>query len=285
MPTQLIVNADDFGFSVAVTDGILHAHSDGILTSTTLMTTMPDRDRAIDLAGQTPRLGVGIHLSLTQGTPLTPCRRLLSKAHGSFHRSLPKLFWALRHSDARRQAQDELTTQIRYARERGLTPTHVDSHKHVCHLPLLHRPLLAACAAAEIRWIRTAREVRIPGTPSPSPPYRLLSRFGRQLAIKAREAGIQTTDWFFGLATTGRTDAAVWQALAAHLPEGLGEVMVHPGYINGLTPADTRLLQERLTELDALCEPSVRDALARSHASLRPFPGGPLETAAKTPPR
>ena len=65
--TQLIINADDFGFSPGITDGILHAHKTGILTSTTLMSTMPDRDRAIELAKTTPTLGVGIHLCLTQG--------------------------------------------------------------------------------------------------------------------------------------------------------------------------------------------------------------------------
>jgi predicted glycoside hydrolase/deacetylase ChbG (UPF0249 family) len=273
MPTQLIVNADDFGFSIAVTDGILHAHNHGILTSTTLMTTMPDRDRAIDLAGRHPRLGVGIHLSLTQGTPLTACRRLLTKAHGTFHRSLPKLFWTLRHPDARKQARDELTAQIDYALKRGLTPTHVDSHKHVCHLPLLHRPLIAACQATGIRWMRAAREVRIPGAPAPSPPYRLLSRFAATLAARATAAGLHTTDWFFGLAATGRTDSAVWLALAAHLPAGMGEVMVHPGYVAGLTPADTRLLGQRLTELNGLCDPAVREALVRTHAALTPFPG------------
>src|SRR4051812_13345469 len=100
MPTRLIINADDFGFSPGVTDGILHAHARGVLTSTTLMTTMPDCDRAIDLAGAYGRLGVGIHLSLTQGKPRTHCRRILSR-EGEFFRSLPRLFLKLRSAAAR----------------------------------------------------------------------------------------------------------------------------------------------------------------------------------------
>src|SRR5438477_10950552 len=95
---RLIVNADDFGFSPAVTDGILRCFHEGILTSTTLMTTMPDRERAIALAkpfapdnAQPGRrtLGIGIHLCLTQGTPLTPCRGILNP-DGTFPRSLTK---------------------------------------------------------------------------------------------------------------------------------------------------------------------------------------------------
>ena len=265
MSTRLIINADDFGFSVAVTDGILRSHRDGVLTSTTLMTTMPDRDRAIDLAREHPGLGVGIHLSLTQGEPRTGCRRLLSRAHGTFHRSLPRLFWALRSAAARREAQEELTAQIAYALGRGLIPTHVDSHKHVCHLPALHRPLIAACQATGVRWVRTAREVAIAETGKGSVGYRVLASFARSLASKLPAAGLRTNDWFFGLATTGRMDVAVWKALVAGIPPGVGEVMVHPGLIRDLTPELTRLLRHRLVEMEALCDPELRAILAAAN--------------------
>ncbi|HUO07107.1 MAG TPA: ChbG/HpnK family deacetylase [Phycisphaerae bacterium] len=268
--TRLIVNADDFGFSREVTDGILRSHRDGILTSTTLMTNMPDRDRAIDLAAQTPSLGVGIHLNLTQGRPLTPCRRITDHT-GHLFRSLPKLFWKLRSPAARQEAADELRAQINYALTRGLKPTHVDSHKHVCHLPWLHDPLLRACLDTGIRWIRCAREIPIPGTGPLPLPYRIQVRFARQLSQKAHAAGLHTTDWFFGLATTGRTNDLVWQRLIDHLPKGLVEVMVHPGYIADITPADTRLLQERLTEMNALCNPAVRNRLHQKGIQLVHF--------------
>ena len=48
---RLVVNADDFGFSAGVTDGIVRSFKEGVLTSTTLIATMPDRERAVDLAG------------------------------------------------------------------------------------------------------------------------------------------------------------------------------------------------------------------------------------------
>jgi predicted glycoside hydrolase/deacetylase ChbG (UPF0249 family) len=271
MPTHLIINADDFGFSRRVTDGILESHLRGILTSTTLMTTMPDRDRAIDLAGQTSGLGVGIHLSLTQGAPLTACRRLLSKAHGTFYRSLPRLIWCLRKRAARQEAETELAAQIGYARARGLSPTHVDSHKHVCHLPSLHDAFIGACKAQGIRWVRTAREGRIPGMPSLSPSYRVLAHYARVLAVRAAEAELLTTDWFFGLATTGRTDVAAWRAIAAHAPPSLGEVMVHPGFSDDITAAETRLLGEREVEMKALCDADIREALRARGISLIHF--------------
>jgi predicted glycoside hydrolase/deacetylase ChbG (UPF0249 family) len=276
MPARLIINADDFGFSRAVTDGILHAHKNGVLTSTTLMTTMPDRDRAIDLAGQTPSLGVGIHLSLTQGTPLTACRKILTR-DGRMIRSLPKLFLRLRSADARRQAGDELLAQIEYAKARGLVPTHVDSHKHVCHLPLLHGPLIAACQAAGVHWIRTAREARIPKTPPLPLAYRPLAVFAKTLARRVAAAGLRTNDWFFGLATTGGTTVSVYEALAPYASERpdaeVAELMVHPGYLADISASDTRLLQERITELEALTAARTRAALEAARVPLSHYGG------------
>ncbi len=279
-PPRLIINADDLGFSPGVTDGILAAHKNGVLTSATLMTTMRDRDRAIDLAGVAGSgaagqpLGVGIHLSLTQGTPLTPCRRILSR-DGEFIRSLPKLFLKLRTKGARQEAQDELIAQIKYALSRGLSPTHVDSHKHVCHLPALHAALIAACQTTGIHWLRTAREISPPPPGIPKLPlaYRPLVRFARTLAKKAAAAGLQTPDYFLGLSTTGKTAPEHFLALAKNPPPpgALTEFMVHPGYATDITSTETRLLNQRQLELDALVNLTVMQTLSESGFLLVPY--------------
>jgi len=263
-PPRLIINADDLGFSPGVTDGILEAHKRGVLSSATLMTTMPDRDRALDLAAQAGTgaagqpLGVGIHLSLTQGTPLTSCRRILTR-DGHFIRSLPKLFLRLRTKAARQEAQYELIAQIQYAQSRGLVPTHVDSHKHVCHFPPLHAPLIAACNATGIQWLRTTRERPTPGIPKLPFAYRVLAHFAQLLAKKAQAAGLHTPDRFLGLSTTGKTTSAHILAFLQMpaTPGTLTEYMLHPGYASDITPGETRLLASRELELRTLTDPSV----------------------------
>ncbi len=72
---------------------------------------------------------------------------------------------------------------------------------------------------------------------------------------------MKTTDWFFGLATTGRTCLPTYETLAAHPPEGLGELMVHPGYSSDISVGTTRLIRERVVEMEALCDPRVRAVL------------------------
>src|SRR5437762_2866278 len=69
---RLIVNADDFGWSHGITDGILLAHQDGIVTSTTLMVNEPASAYALEQSEHFPKLGVGVHLRLCDGHPVLP---------------------------------------------------------------------------------------------------------------------------------------------------------------------------------------------------------------------
>ena len=67
---QLVVNADDFGFTPDVNSGIVKAHREGILTATTLMANGDAFDDAVRLARETPSLDVGCHLVLIGGRSL-----------------------------------------------------------------------------------------------------------------------------------------------------------------------------------------------------------------------
>lgn len=63
--TYLIVNADDFGLTRGTTRGILDAHHNGVVTSTSLMVATPWSEDAASLAANEPRLSVGLHADLT----------------------------------------------------------------------------------------------------------------------------------------------------------------------------------------------------------------------------
>ncbi len=67
---KVIFNSDDFGYSHGVNYGIMDAYQRGILTSTILMANMPGFEHAVKLRKEMPRLGVGVHLTLTCGKPL-----------------------------------------------------------------------------------------------------------------------------------------------------------------------------------------------------------------------
>jgi len=137
---KLIVNADDFGFTRDVNEGIVAAHRRGILTATTIMATGPAFAHAVDLSRDNPDLDIGCHLVLvgSEGFPAT----------------VPALLYAL--ATHRIRIYDELAAQVRRILDAGLRPTHLDTHKHTHLLP----PVLDAVARGE-SFISTG-EVVIP---------------------------------------------------------------------------------------------------------------------------
>jgi predicted glycoside hydrolase/deacetylase ChbG (UPF0249 family) len=87
MVASLIVNADDLGIFPGVNRGILEAHLNGIITSTTAMINLPDAEEGIRMVQrEAPRLGMGLHFNLSFGAPVTPPEQVpsLIKANGRF---------------------------------------------------------------------------------------------------------------------------------------------------------------------------------------------------------
>src|SRR4029077_1252001 len=122
-------NADDFGRSSAINQGIIEAHQKGIVTSTSLMTNREGFQEAVQLAKANPRLGIGLHLDLDA---------FFEVEHG-----VGRL---LRYKDASLPLGaivKETEAQLQKALATGLPITHVDGHHHA-HL----RPELFATVAA-----------------------------------------------------------------------------------------------------------------------------------------
>ena len=255
---QLVVNADDFGFTPDVNEGIVEAHRRGILTATTLMANGEAFEDAVRLARETPTLDIGAHLVLVGG------RSTLTG------KPLPPTVAKLLAGMARREIRvyDELQAQLRRIVGAGVRPTHVDTHKHTHLLP----PVLDAVArTAEefgIVWVRRPFDFPLNALPVPAP-RRLTSRalgllrprFQRVLA----RHGCKTTDHFAGFQITGRFRTAELVALMAAIPEGSTELMCHPGHCGeALRNARTRLKESRELELEALVSREVRDVVERN---------------------
>src|SRR5699024_571188 len=124
---KLIIYADDFGYSNVVNYGIIDAFKNGILTSTTCLTNMPGFNHAIQLAKENPNLGIGIHLTLTCGKPLTHNLYTLVDSDGNFR--------DLSHYEQKfyidtNELYNEWKEQIEKFLETGITPTHMDTHHH-----------------------------------------------------------------------------------------------------------------------------------------------------------
>ncbi len=67
---RLIINADDFGLSKSITDGIVDGIKGGYITSTNIMANMPYTKYAVEEALKNNLKSVGIHINLTVGKPI-----------------------------------------------------------------------------------------------------------------------------------------------------------------------------------------------------------------------
>ena len=130
---ELILNADDFGYTTGVNEGIVRAHRDGILTSATLMANGPAFDDAVARAKANPALGIGCHLVLTGGFSVAPKEEIssLADAQGRLPLSLGALVARVSVGSVRtKEIERELRAQLEKIRRAGIELTHVDTHKH-----------------------------------------------------------------------------------------------------------------------------------------------------------
>lgn len=253
---RLIINADDFGFTPDVNAGIVDAHVNGILTSTTLMANGDAFEDAVALAQATPTLDVGCHLVLVQGKSLLTGR--------AFPETLREVLIALARNQLDISA--ELRVQIEKIFAAGLRPTHLDSHKHTHAAPAVFRAVVQLAHEFRIPWVRVPVDATLP---MPAASKALLRRFYKRMT---RDLDVHMTDHFLGFRLTGRlTEHTLSVALGA-LPDGTTELMCHPGYLRqDLAKAATRLKESRALELKALTSPAVRELLNESGVRLSPF--------------
>jgi predicted glycoside hydrolase/deacetylase ChbG (UPF0249 family) len=260
MSVRLIVNADDFGFARDVNEGIVEAHRNGILTSTTLMANGNAFGHAAALARETPSLDVGCHLVLVQGqSVLDPARALPA--------TLKDLVTSLLRGAL--PVYDELSAQMRKIVVAGIHPTHIDTHKHTHLLP----PVLTAVARVArehgIRWVRRPFDF---GIDAKARATKRMVTFGMRMTRPAfaRTLGdLRTTDHFTGFQATGSLDSAGLIDTLERLPEGLTELMCHPGKLGPeLRAASTRLKESRAIELAALTSPEARQTIERRGIEL-----------------
>jgi len=257
----LIPNADDFGYTRDVNDGIIHAHRQGILTATTLMATGREFDHAVELAHQNPGLDVGVHLVLVGSDGFPPT---VTGLIGELTRGRIRVY-------------DELSAQVRKVLAAGLQPTHLDTHKHTHLLPPVLDAVARIASEFQIPWVRRPFDLPLhAGTlHAGTVPWqrRVVSRglgFARARFHRVlTRHGCRTTDHFAGFQITGHYDGAELARLIRDLPEGVTEFMCHPGFCTEeLQAARTRLKESRRRELDALTSAEVRAAIEESNVTL-----------------
>jgi hopanoid biosynthesis associated protein HpnK len=279
---ELILNADDFGLTRGVNEGIIRAHRDGILTSATLMATGAAFDDAVERARANPRLGVGCHLVLTGGFAVARPEVIpsLAEPDGRLPRTIGSLVRRLSLGLVRtRDIETELRAQIEKIQRAGIVPTHLDTHKHSHVHPRVMSALGRVAREYGITKVRNPLEnLRDSWRTSRSEHAGALKSLllaatvrlvGSRFEAASRRYGLRFPDHFLGLALTGRLGATALCHLIDTLPDERTEIMIHPGICDAdLAGTGSRLQEQRQLELDGLVAPEVKRAVDKRGVRL-----------------
>jgi len=244
---RLIVNADDLGRTHGINTGVFEAHRLGIVTSATAMVTYESVREAAAMSREAPSLGIGLHVALTGG------RTALPKA------SVPSLVDARGAQPGKpeglgRPRPEEIAAEVeaqfkRFIEVFGRKPTHLDSHHHSHRRP----DVFAAVRALALREGLPVRNA------------------GGEMGELLKRAGLRTSDAFEERFFDAGVTVAHLVQIIEDLPEGSTELMCHPAHPDAELAATSSYAAVRVVELAALCDPSVKSALARARVRLINF--------------
>jgi hopanoid biosynthesis associated protein HpnK len=283
---RLIINADDFGLTRGVNRAIADAHEKGAVTSTTLMAGGAEFADAVRRSQALPRLSVGCHVVLADGSPILPAYEvpsLIARCDAKGAHFCPSwtglAYGAFRGRMEAPQIEAEATAQIRKLQAAGVSVSHMDTHKHTHILPLVLAALLRAGQACGVRALRNpfgplrlGQVARWPGLWKRGIATATTHLWAQKFRRSVAAAGFSTPDGTLGIAATGSLGSRLFAGIVEHMPEGTWELVCHPGYNDAqLQSVHTRLRQSRERELELLTAPEARTLLEGNGIELISF--------------
>ena len=264
---QLIINADDFGLSERINRGVIEAHQKGSLTSASILVNGPWFENAVSLAKDNPDLGLGVHLNILRGRPLSSGDEVktLIGENGLFLESPFKLLIRILFKQVDySQIEKEFKAQIMKVISSGIHPTHLDSEKHIHILPGILKVMIKVgreLGVTKIRCLKTSIQ---------SPYFfswkRVVFPLFDILALvqnkELKRNSFLMPDRIYGIFESGSMLVNRYIHILTCLPEGSSEIVCHPGYrdndLDKKQMGKFNLNEQREAELNILLKPELK---------------------------
>lgn len=276
---RLIVNADDFGLTLPITEGTIDAFERGILTSASLVAAGDAFARAARYAASHPDLDAGVHLMIVQLSPVLPPdeTRSLVQEDGRFLPGYGEFMARYLSGGVRdEEVEAEWSAQIARLRGAGVRITHLDSHQHLHLVPGLFRIALRIARANGILAMRFPRVPTVLRRAERGSVRRSLEFLPLRLMEQSNlphlnASGIRTPDRFFGFHSTGHLDQKALRSVLFGVPQGTSELVCHPGLGEPESSPIAGWEYEWRAELEALTSPEARRILESQGIELTTF--------------
>ena len=246
---KLIFNADDFGLSKGVNLGIIEAHQNGPVGSTTIMAGADAFEHAVDLVKENPNLKVGIHLTLTANKSVGGVYSTLTDRKGNFLSLSTIAKRATAETLDLDEVEKEYEAQIQKVLSAGILPEHFDSHHHTHHLP----------GVFDV-FIKLAKKYNI-----------TKARMYNKEMLKAKTCEIRTTDKF---EDSFYGEDATIENLKKVIRKFKGrsmEIMTHPAYMDNSLYTLSSYNQLRMVEMDVLTSKELKEFLEQGNYEIATF--------------
>jgi chitin disaccharide deacetylase len=260
---QLIINSDDYGRTPEISRGIRESHLHGVVTSTTCMMNIPTTAEDIATARQeTPDLGMGVHLVLTMGRPISSPEHVPSivDENGSFFKYTPMIehLSSLNIEEVKTEWRAQIEAFLRAA---GKKPTHLDSHHHSSYFSArLFRGMLELAkeygCAIRFPFTKVSSELEETALHAPN----LIQEF------KPPRPDVFFVDFYDQTAT--KEDLL---NIINRVGEGTHEIMCHPGYVDDAFAKESVYNFQRERELEILTDPTIKEAIEAQGIQLITF--------------
>jgi chitin disaccharide deacetylase len=262
---RLIINSDDYGRTPDISRGIREAHLRGVVTSTTCMMNIPTTAADIAVAlKETPTLGMGVHLVLTMGKPITPHEAALSMTdeNGNFFKYNP--FFEQIPNLNLEEVKAEWHSQVEaFIKASGRKPTHLDSHHHSSYFaPELFRAMLELANEYDCA-------IRFPFT-EPVTNNEIKETYKHVPELVKEFNPRRPLTFLVDFYDKGATQERLLNILN-NLPEGTSEIMCHPGYVDEAFEQESVYNRQRERELKILTDPAIKESIQVNNIELITF--------------
>lgn len=272
MTKLLIVNADDYGLTEGISRGILHAHREGIVTSTSAIALGPAYPKVARWLADEGDLGVGVHLAAVgEDPPLLSAGEIPSLVGRRGHLCATYNEFVGRALLGRVNPAElclEFTAQLQSVQELGIPITHLDAHQHLQLWPSVCSVVIDLATRFGIP------AVRVPRFRARNPTAIGVTLLGARLARKAKGAGLRFPLDAVGIECAGHLDErllpSVLDRLARHGHAAV-ELTVHPGEGDDVDRGRYQWGYRWEDELAALVGPVARSAVATAGFSLATY--------------
>jgi chitin disaccharide deacetylase len=275
---QLIVNADDLGLTPAVNRGVVRAFQDGIVTSASLLVTGSAFEDAVALAQENPKLDVGLHLALVEeravlGPDVLPT---LVDETGRFPRTSAEFIQrAILGGISWHEVEQEIAAQIALFQKTGLRLSHLNSHQHLHMFPPVFQIVRRLARWMDNVWVRNS------AGPWRKPPHVRMGRWIQQVGLNLTSLSARALhgsplpempDGMFGFEVGGHLTPSALEQILRRIPDGLYELICHPGEDDADTQTRYSHWDYRWAEeLETLTAPQTRVILEEQGIVLTSF--------------